>query len=153
MICTCFQRLAGPRTHLRVILAPAVRSIRVCPLYPLDHKAFRVRQIRRPAGTGRVTITRPDGTVYDAAGFAQADDSGLKDKVLPKGDYILTIGGNYEDEGVPYLTIQVDGAKTFRANLDRRNSYDPLFYMFRYHITEAEYGPHTTPWSASIPTP
>ena len=38
-----------------------------------------------PAGTGQVTITRSNGTVYDAAGFAQVDESGLKDKTLPKG--------------------------------------------------------------------
>ena len=92
-----------------------------------------------PAGTGQVTITRSNGTAYDAAGFARVDDSGLKDKTLPKGDYILAIGGKYEDEGYPYMTIQVDGAKSYRANLDKRNSYDPLFYMFRYHISEAEY--------------
>lgn len=92
-----------------------------------------------PAGTGQVSIIRSDGTAYDAAGFARVNDSGLKDKTLPKGDYILTIGGNYEDEGFPYMTIQVDGVKSFRANLDKRNSYDPLFYMFRYHISEADY--------------
>jgi len=93
-----------------------------------------------PAGTGQVSITRSNGVAYDAAGFARADATGLKDKELPKGDYILTIGGNYADEGYPYMTIQVDGVKSFRADLDRRNSYDPLFYMFRYHISEAEYG-------------
>jgi hypothetical protein len=93
-----------------------------------------------PAGTGQVSITRSNGDPYDAAGFARVDATGLKDKELPKGDYILTIGGNYEDEGYPYMTVQVDGVKSFRANLDRRNSYDPLFYMFRYHISEAEYG-------------
>ena len=38
-----------------------------------------------PAGTGQVTITRFNGTVYDAAGFARVDESGLKDKTLPKG--------------------------------------------------------------------
>lgn len=92
-----------------------------------------------PAGTGQVTITRSNGTAYDAAGFAQVAGSGLKDKVLPRGDYILTIGGKYEDEGYPYMTIQVDGVKSFRATLDKRNSYDPLFYMFRYHISEADY--------------
>lgn len=92
-----------------------------------------------PAGTGAVTITRSNGVAYDAAGFARVDDSGLKDKTLPKGDYILTIGGNYVDEGYPYMTVQVDGAKSFRADLDKRNSYDPLFYMFRYHISEADY--------------
>lgn len=92
-----------------------------------------------PAGTGQVSITRSNGTAYDAAGFARVDDSGLKDKTLPKGYYILTIGGKYEDEGYPYMTIQVDGVKTFRASLDKRNSYDPLFYMFRYHISETDY--------------
>ena len=95
-----------------------------------------------PAGTGQVTITRSNGTAYDAAGFARVDDSGLKDKTLPKGDYILTIGGSYDDEGYPYMTIQVDNAKSFRADLDKRNSYDPLFYMFRYHISEADYQKH-----------
>ena len=92
-----------------------------------------------PAGTGQVTIIRSNATIYDAAGFARVDSSGLKDKTLPKGDYILSIGGKYEDEGYPYITIKVDGVKTFRATLDRRNSYDPLFYMFRYHISEADY--------------
>ena len=55
-------------------------------------------------------------------------------------EFYARIGGNYADEGYPYMTIQVDGVKSFRADLDRRNSYDPLFYMFRYHISEAEYG-------------
>lgn len=92
-----------------------------------------------PAGTGQVSITRSNGTAYDATGFAQVNKDGLKDKVLPRGDYILTLGGKYEDEGFPYMTIEVDGVKSFRATLDRRNSFDPLFYMFRYHLTEAEY--------------
>ena len=40
------------------------------------------------------------------------------------------------------LTLTVDGTFSVQANLDRSNSFDPLFYMYRYHIDEADYAAH-----------
>ncbi|MCI6053908.1 S-layer homology domain-containing protein [Dysosmobacter sp.] len=95
------------------------------------------------ADTGAVSITLPDGTVYDAASFVQVNNTGLGGAAIPRGDFIITLAGDYLDGKSPaYVTVTVDGSLTFRANQDRANSYDPLFYMYRYHIQEADYGAH-----------
>lgn len=96
-----------------------------------------------PAGTGRVSVSMSDGTVYDAAGFIDVADSGLKDKELPHGTYIVTIAGKpIHDKSYPHLTLTVDADTVIRANLDKRNSWDPMFYMFRYHISDQAYAAH-----------
>lgn len=96
-----------------------------------------------PAGTGAVSITLPDGTAYDASSFVQVAASGLGGTELPRGDYIVTLVGENLPEKVPAtLTLTVDGTFSVQANLDRSNSFDPLFYMYRYHIDAANYAAH-----------
>lgn len=100
-----------------------------------------------------MSITLPDGTVYDAASFVQVNNTGLGGAAIPRGDFIITLAGDYLDGKSPtYVTVTVDGSLTFRANQDRANSYDPLFYMYRYHIQEADYGAHD-PMVRSTPSP
>ena len=94
-------------------------------------------------GTGTVTITLPDGSAYDAASFVQARNQGLGGAAIPRGDYLIALAGDYLDGRTPsYITVTVDGSHTIRADRDRANSYDPLFYMYRYHMEEADYGTH-----------
>ncbi len=108
-----------------------------------------------PAGTGTVAITLPDGSTYDASSFVQVDDTDLSGQALPSGDYIVTAAGDYLGGTVPSsLTITVDGSYTLQAKLDRANSYDPLFYMYRYHLRDTDYPEHDpmvriNTWSAS----
>ena len=96
-----------------------------------------------PAGSGAVSITLSDGSTYDAASFVQVAPTGLGGSELPRGDYIVTLVGEALPEKIPTtLTLTVDGTFSVQANLDRSNSFDPLFYMYRYHIDEADYAAH-----------
>ena len=89
-----------------------------------------------PAETGAVKITLSSGQDYALDHFFIASTVGLGGRTLPSGDFIVTLSGDaIQQVRHPYITLTVDGSFSLRGTFDAENSFDPLLYMYRFHVS------------------